>query len=136
MTGALLSSPAFVRNRDPILAVLRVHLGGGPVLEIASGSGEHVVYFAGAFPEVRFQPSDPAAGALASIDARVAVAGVANVLPAVALDARDADWPVRSVGAVVCINMLHIAPWEATVGLMRGAARVLVGGGVLYLYGP
>ena len=86
--------------------------------------------------DLRFQPSDPDAGARASVDAWVELSGVTNVLPAIALDAAAEAWPLQRADAVVCINMIHIAPWNAAIGLMRGAAEVLPVGGVLYLYGP
>lgn len=125
------------RNRDPILQVLRRHLGAqGLVLEVASGSGTHAVHFAAGLPDLTFQPTDGDPLSIPGIDARVADAGLANVRPARLLDATSADWPVSSAEAVLCINMIHIAPWEATIGLMRGAARVLGAGGILYLYGP
>jgi hypothetical protein len=144
---AKLYAPATERNRVPILYVLRRHLPKrGLVLEIASGSGEHVVHFAAALgPGLVFQPSDPDGPARASIDAWVASAGVGNVRPAIALDASREDWPIAEADAVLCINMIHISLWTATIGLMRGAARVLrasvrPGQGtadkVLYLYGP
>ncbi|HUZ65166.1 MAG TPA: DUF938 domain-containing protein [Acetobacteraceae bacterium] len=136
MTDPRLHSAATQRNRGPILAVLNQHLPqSGRVLEVASGSGEHIIHLAGAFPALSFQPSDPSAEARASIDARIADAGLANVRPAIALDAAGA-WPVLPMDAVLCINMVHISPWEATIGLMQGAARTLVPGGLLYLYGP
>jgi len=136
MTDPRLHSAATQRNRGPILAVLNQHLPqSGRVLEVASGSGEHVIHFAAAFPALSFQPSDPSTEARASIDARIADAGLANVRPAIALDAAGA-WPVLPMDAVLCINMVHISPWEATIGLMQGAARTLVPGGLLYLYGP
>jgi SAM-dependent methyltransferase len=134
---ARLQAPATARNRAPILEVLRRHLPQhGLVLEVASGSGEHAVHFAQAFPYLEFQPSDPDADARASIDAWVASLGLANVRPAIALDAATDMWPIATADAVLCINMIHIAPWQAAVGLMRGAAKVLADGGVLYLYGP
>jgi SAM-dependent methyltransferase len=134
-------SPSVERNRDPILAVLRGWLGAsGLVLEVASGTGEHVVHFARHLPDHVFQPSDPDPGARASIDAWVAEAAVPNVRPAIALDATAEHWPVDAThspaDAVLCINMTHISPWAATVGLVRGAARVLAPGGRLLLYGP
>lgn len=131
-------APAAARNRDPILAVLRPHLPErGVVLEIASGSGEHVVHFArGCGPGLIFQPTDLDSEARASIDAWVVSEGLANVRPALALDAAAEAWPVEHADAVVCINMIHISPWTSTLGLLRGAARVLRPGGVLYLYGP
>lgn len=125
------------RNREPILAVLREALPArGLVLEIASGSGEHVVHFARVWPELRFQPSDPDAAARRSIDAWTAHADLDNVLPALALDAAAPDWPIAQADALICINMVHISPWAATQGLMRGAGRLLAAGAPLYLYGP
>ncbi len=132
---ARLSAPAVARNRDPILAVLRRVLPGtGMVLEVASGSGEHCAHFAAALPLLDFQPTDPSAEGRASIDAWCA--GLPNVRPALALDAAAEAWPVARADAVLCINMAHIAPWSATLGLLRGAARVLPAGGALVLYGP
>jgi hypothetical protein len=129
------SSPSVARNRNPILAVLRRVLPArGTVLEIASGTGEHAVCFARALPDLVWQPSDPSETARASIDAWRAAAN-ASVLPPLALDARDDPWPITRADAVVCINMIHIAPWAACEGLMRGAARVLPAGGVLFTYG-
>jgi SAM-dependent methyltransferase len=103
---------------------------------VASGSGEHVVYFAQACPDLTFQPSDRDLKHRASTDAWTANLGLTNVRPAIALDAAAETWPVASADAVLCSNMIHIAPWAATVGLMRGAARILPPGGLLYLYGP
>jgi SAM-dependent methyltransferase len=134
---ARLYAPATARNRAPILDVLRRHLPPrGLILEVASGSGEHVAHFAHAFPDLLFQPSDPDPDARASIDAWRADLALANVRPAMALDAAAEVWPIDAADAVLCINMIHIAPWAAVEGLMRGAARVLPPGGVLYLYGP
>lgn len=130
-------APATQRNREPILAVLRDVLpASGLVLEVASGSGEHAVHFAAAFPDLVFQPSDPDPAALASIDAWVAKSGLPNLRPAIRLDATARDWPVARADAVLCINMVHISPWAATEGLVRQAARLLPAGGPLYLYGP
>lgn len=137
-TDARLRAPATARNKDHITKVLDQYLpSDGLVLEVASGTGEHVTHFARALnAALTFQPSDPDAGARASIDAWVEAAGVRNVLPALALDASAATWPIQRADAVICINMIHIAPWEAAIGLMRGAARLLPVGGLLYLYGP
>ena len=131
-------APAATRNRDPIRDVLRRWLPDrGLVLEIASGTGEHVVHFAQACaPDLVFQPSDPDPDARASIDTWSATLDLLNVRPAIALNAAAADWPVASADVIVCINMIHIAPWTATTGLWRGAARVVSPGGLLYLYGP
>jgi hypothetical protein len=128
-------APAAARNRDPILAALRPLLpASGLVLEVASGSGEHALHFAQALPGLVFQPSDPDADARASIDAWCA--GQPNIRPALALDAMGAAWPLAQADAVLCINMIHIAPWAATLGLMRGAAALLATGAPLVLYGP
>jgi hypothetical protein len=137
-SDARLIAPATARNREPITKVLRLHLPSrGLVLEVASGTGEHITHFAGVLSaDLRFQPSDPDAHARESIDAWVESTGVRNVLPAIALDASADPWPIQRADAVVCINMIHIAPWEAAVGLVNGAARVLPASGVLYLYGP
>ena len=127
-------APAAARNRDPILAVLRGVLPPqGVVLEVASGSGEHALHFAQAFPDLVFQPSDPDPGARASADAWAA--GQGNIRPALALDAA-VDWPAVRADAVLCFNMIHIAPPPATPGLMRGAAGCLGAGAPLVLYGP
>jgi SAM-dependent methyltransferase len=136
MTAAL-TSDAVARNREPILAVLRRVLPArGLVLEIASGSGEHAVHFAAALPHLQWQPTDRDASARASIAAHRETPGLSNLLPPLALDAAAPSWPVERADAVVAINMIHISPWQATQGLMAGAARVLAPGGVLYLYGP
>ena len=132
-----LTSPSFLRNRDPILAVLtRVLPEGGTALEIASGSGEHAVYFAAALPSPTWQPTDLDQVALRSIAAHRATARLPNVRPALQLDASATSWPVEHADTIVAINMLHIAPWRAAEGLMAGAGRVLRPGSVLYLYGP
>jgi len=136
--GAL-ASPAVARNTTAILAVLRAHLPAeGRVLEIASGSGEHAVAFARALPRTIWTPSDPSAEARASITAWAAEAALSNLNPPLALDAADPDgWPPVDVQVIVCINMIHISPWAATAGLLRGAGRVLPDpGGLLVLYGP
>jgi SAM-dependent methyltransferase len=132
-----LVAPAVARNRDPILAVLREVLPErGTVLEIASGSGEHAIYFAAALPRLTWQPSDVDRHALESIAAYRASARLGNVLAPLELDVQAPSWPISRADAVVCINMIHIAPWFAAEGLMAGAGRVLRPGGVLYLYGP
>lgn len=137
MTGRRLEYPATARNRDAILAVLRSILpASGLVLEIASGSGEHVVHFARAFPDLTFQPSDPEDAALESIAAWTEDSGLTNIRAPVMLDATSAQWPVNAADAILCINMIHIAPWRASEGLFQGAARLLRAGAPLYLYGP
>ena len=130
-----LYAPATARNRDPILDVLRRVLPrSGLVLEIASGTGEHAVHFAAAFPGLIYQPSDPDPDRRASIDAWSATANLPNIRRAIALDA-GTDWATPA-DAILCINMIHIAPWSATEGLLRGAAGVLGQGAPLVLYGP
>jgi SAM-dependent methyltransferase len=129
-------APATERNRDPIAAVLREVLPpSGLVLEVASGTGEHAAYFARLFPALDWQPSDPDPNALTSIESWAADAGAPNLLPPVELDAAG-TWPIERADAVVCINMVHISQWAATLGLMAGAARLLPPGGPLILYGP
>jgi hypothetical protein len=130
-------APATSRNRDVIVDLLAEALpSAGLVLEIASGSGEHVVHFARAFPALDWQPSDPDPDALASILAWSGQAALTNLRPPVMLDAGAPDWPVDHCEALLCINMIHISPWEAALGLLRGGARILPAGGLLYLYGP
>ncbi len=131
------SAPHVARNAEPIVDVLRDVLPErGLVLEIASGTGEHACHFARAFPGLLWQPSDPGPAALRSIEAWRAEAGLFNLLPATSLDARAAAWPVETADAILAINMIHISPWTATQGLMRGAGRLLTSGAPLYLYGP
>jgi len=130
-------APATERNREPLLAVLREVLPtSGTLLEIASGTGQHAAFFARAFPGLAWQPTDMGPTELESIEAWRAEAALPNLRPALRLDVRDERWPVEAADAVLCVNMIHIAPWEACQGLMRGAARVLSPGGCLVLYGP
>lgn len=129
-------APATLRNREAIATVLADWLpASGTVLEVASGSGEHVVDFAAIFPRLRWQPSDPDPAALTSIAAWSAEAGRANIAPPLALDAAAPGWPLTSAEAILCINMVHISPWAATLGLIAGAARILPPGAPLILYG-
>lgn len=129
-------APATDRNREPIREVLARELPQrGTVLEIASGSGEHAVAFARAFPAVTWQPSDPDERALASIAAWRAEAALPNLAAPVRLDVTSA-WPIAHADAIVCINMVHIAPWEAALALFAGAGRLLAAGALLFLYGP
>lgn len=134
---ARLFAPATLRNRDAILSLLRDILPAqGLVLEVASGSGEHIAHFASALPGLTFQPSDPSEEALASIAAWTQAQGLSNILPPLRIDAISDGWPLRNADAILCINMVHIAPWAATEGLFRASARILRGGAPLYLYGP
>jgi SAM-dependent methyltransferase len=136
MRRALLS-PSAERNKGPIAEVLRTVLPArGLVLEIASGTGQHIVHFARTFPELTWQPSEPDPDLRRSIELHCAGEGLANVLPPLDLDVHRTPWPVPRADAVLCINMIHIAPWSAAEALFAGAARCLPGGGVLYLYGP
>jgi len=128
-------APATERNRDPILAILRDILPtAGLILEVASGTGEHVRYFAEALPALDWQPSDPDPDALASIAAWTQ--GVMNVRRPVRLDAAAAEWPIDRADAILCINMVHISPWSATEGLLAHASSALAANAPLYLYGP
>jgi SAM-dependent methyltransferase len=138
--GGGLHAPATERNREPILEVLRRVLPpAGLVLEIASGTGQHVAHFARALPDLRWQPSDMAASQLESIRAWAASCRAANIAPPIALDVERRPWPIARADAVVSINMIHIAPWSAAEALIQGAAAVLGAAGaagVFFLYGP
>ena len=132
-----LTAPAAERNKGPILEVLKRFLPEtGLVLEIASGTGQHVVHFATALPALTWQPTDLDQDHLTSIAAWIRHGGLQNVRPPIELDVGADPWPVGHGDAVLCFNMIHIAPWAATKGLLKGAARVLAPGGVLFLYGP
>jgi hypothetical protein len=130
-------APATERNKVPILDVIRpLFPAGSLVLEIASGTGEHAVFFGASLPEVIWQPSDRDPENLASIEAHRAEAALPNVRAPLTLDATAEAWPIDRADSIVCVNMIHIAPWAACEGLVRGAARVIPAGGALYLYGP
>ena len=131
------SAPAAQRNREPIADVLADWLPKqGAVLEIASGTGEHAVYFAERFPALHWQPSDVDSGALRSIRAWRAHSKLANLAEPVVLDASASDWPIDRADAVLSINMVHISRWTSALGLLEGAARLLAAGSPLILYGP
>ena len=135
--GARRSAPAALRNRGPIAAVLGEWLPpAGRVLEIASGTGEHALYFAERFPQLEWQPSDLHPDALASIRAWRSEVPRPNVADPVALDAAAPDWPIAAADAILSINMVHISPWASALGLIAGASRILPAGGPLILYGP
>lgn len=130
-----LDYPATGRNREPILSVLREVLpASGTVLEIASGSGQHVAHFASALPNLQWQPSDRDPELFASIEAWTV--DLANVAKSLLLDVISSHWPIERCDALTCANMIHIAPWTACLGLLDGAARTLDGDGPLCLYGP
>ncbi len=134
---ARLDFPATGRNGEAILDVLsRVAPQRGLVLEIGSGSGQHVVRFADALCALRFQPTDPDPTHVASIDAWRAHRDLDNVLPALRLDATELPWPVDRAEAVYCANVIHISPWEVALSILEGASRVLPAEGVLFFYGP
>jgi len=132
-------APAADRNLDPIWQVLARWLPeSGTVLEVASGTGQHVVGFARRAPALTWQPTDPDPKMRASIDAHARVAGLTNVERARDLDvtAPVKHWPVTRCAAIVAVNLLHVAPWTVTRGLLAGAERVLAAGGPLIIYGP
>ena len=125
------------RNKDPILAVLaRVLPRRGVVLEIASGTGQHILHFANALPGLAWQPSDRDPELRESIALRVKEQQLANVNRPIDLDVTRLPWPLQTADAVVCINMIHVAPWSATLALLEGAKALLPTQHVLFLYGP
>ena len=131
------TAPSAERNKDPILGVLRGVLPPrGRVLEVGSGTGQHVALFAKQLPGLTFQPSEMDVAKHASIRAWVREAGLTNVEPPIAFDVSQLPWPVKQADAIVCINVIHISPWEATLGLMQESGRLLPRGGVLVTYGP
>ena len=131
------SAPAALRNREPIADVLAEWLPrSGLVLEIASGTGEHAVFFAERFPQLEWQPSDVHPDALSSIHAWQEEARLPNLRKPLILDAASADWPIGSASALLSINMVHISPWASALGLIDGASRLLTPGAPLILYGP
>lgn len=131
------SSPSVARNREPILAVLRRVLPQrGRLLEIAAGTGEHGVFFAPAFPDLEWQPTDLDPDTLPSIAAWQEAEPAPNLRAPAVLDTTARPWRYQKLDAVVCINMIHASPWEATVGLFEGAGEALVREGVLVTYGP
>lgn len=135
--GARRSAPAALRNREPIADVLADWLpASGLVLEIASGSGEHSIYFAERFPSLEWQPSDVHPDALASIAGWRDAADLPNLNAPITIDASSANWPIDRADAVLSINMVHISPWSSALGLLAGAERLLDPGAPLILYGP
>lgn len=131
------NSPAAERNREPIRQVLSERLGTtGHLLELASGLGQHAVYLAAALPGWSWQPSEPDAQARATLAARVAAAGVPGLCDPTELDVEQPDWGIAVPDALLCVNLLHIAPWSVTQALMAGAGRWLRSGGLLFVYGP
>ena len=134
--GVRRQAPAAARNVGPIGDVLADWVpASGLVLEIASGTGEHALAFARRFPNLEWQPSDPDPDALASIGAWHQE-GPPNLLPPMLIDTRSGEWPVERANAILCINMVHISPWESAIGLLESAQRILPPGAPLILYGP
>lgn len=130
-------SPSAERNKGPISEILmHVLPTQGNVLEVSSGTGQHVLHFAQAMPHIRWQPTERDADCLKSIASWLAQAASPNVNWPIHLDVHDEIWPVADVAAVVCINMIHIAAVSATEALLRGAGHVIAPGGILFLYGP
>ena len=130
-------SPAAERNAEPILGVLRGVLpASGIALEIASGTGQHVVRFAEAFPALAFQPTERDPEGVAVLRERLRPSELANVAEPLRLDVTERPWSIDRADAAVCINMIHISPWPATLALLDGAAAILPPGGPLFLYGP
>ncbi len=136
-------APATERNKKHILAVLKEHLPDfGTILEIASGTGQHATYFIENLPNHYWQPSDPDGQNRDSISAWWWEVQLNNILPPLNIDTQEEVWPVENIdlplpiSAMVCINMLHISPWNSTIGLMKGAGRLLPTDGIFYLYGP
>jgi hypothetical protein len=131
------SSPATLRNREPIRIALATRLPPrGLVLEIASGSGEHAVHFAAAFPDLAWQPTDVEETSLDSICSWRAEVALPNLRAPLFLDVEQRPWPVAAAAAIFCANMIHIAPWSAAEALFSGAAQVLSSGSTLVTYGP
>jgi SAM-dependent methyltransferase len=131
------STPTAERNKGPILDILaRVLPRQGVVLEVASGTGQHVLHFAKALPALAWQPSDPDPELRESIALRVKEQQLANVNRPIDLDVTSLPWPLQTADAVVCINMIHVAPWAATLALLEGAKALLPTQHVLFLYGP
>ena len=130
-------APAAERNRQPILDVLRRVLpAAGLVLEVASGTGQHLDFFSEQLPSLRWQPSDASKKALERIASRVDEAARENLLFPLQLDVRTARWPITQADALLCINMIHISPWEASEALFQGASRLLATAAPLITYGP
>ena len=133
-------SPTAARNSAPILAALkRVLPSHGLVLEIGCGTGEHAVHFAEAMPSLTWLPSDPDSDSRASTASWIQFTELSNVLPPLDIDVCAKSWGVEQTApfdAIVSLNMVHIAPWAASLGLFAGAGRLLRVGGLLFLYGP
>lgn len=133
----MLQSPSAERNKEPILAVLkRVLPESGLVLEIASGTGQHAMHFARGLARLEWQPSEPDPEMRRSIADWIGAEPLANIRAPLDLDVMSQEWPIERADAVLCLNMIHIAPWDAALHLIAGTARILPDGGTLFLYGP
>lgn len=136
-TDNRLVSPSAERNKWPIADLLkRILPDQGTVIEISSGTGQHVVHFAREIPGLIWQPSERDASSIQSIERWIAAESLPNILAPLRIDVTERPWPARNAAAIVCLNMIHIAPWSATEGLIQGAESLLGQGGVLFLYGP
>ncbi len=136
LTDGRLVSPSAGRNKGPIAEIMcRMLHESGCVLEVSSGTGQHVVHFARVMPHLAWQPTERDAECLQSIAAWLAAEAPPNVNAPLYLDVHDEVWPVSRVAAIVCVNMIHIAPPSATDALFRGAAQIMEPGGTLFLYG-
>ncbi len=130
-------SPSAERNKGPIAEILmRTLPAQGEVLEVSSGTGQHVLHFAEVMPHIRWQPTERDPDSLKSIASWLGQTPPPNVNAPLRLDVYDASWPAHDVAAVVCINMIHIAPRSAAEALLRGAGNVIAPGGIMFLYGP
>jgi SAM-dependent methyltransferase len=136
-TDDRLVSPSAERNKGPIADLLkRVLPDHGTVLEISSGTGQHAVHFAREMPDLVWQPSERDEPSLQSIERWMAAENLPNILAPLRIDVTELPWPVGDAAAIVCLNMIHIAPWSAAEGLIQGAESILAQGGILFLYGP
>ena len=137
MEDGRLLSPSAERNKAPIADALdRLLPAAGDVLEISSGTGQHVVHFARRMPRLIWQPTEQDEECLQSINAWREAEALSNVRAPLLLDVLDQAWPTARADAIICLNMIHIAPWSATQALLRGASRTLPRGGLIVLYGP
>jgi hypothetical protein len=136
-TDNCLVSPSAERNKALIADILKHVLPDhGTVLEISSGTGQHVVHFAREMPDLIWQPSERDEPSLRSIERWMAAESLPNILAPLRIDVTELSWPAGNAAAIVCLNMIHIAPWSAAEGLIQGAGSVLGQGGILFLYGP
>jgi cyclopropane fatty-acyl-phospholipid synthase-like methyltransferase len=130
-------APAADRNKEPLVAVLSTLLPQrGAVLEIASGTGQHVVHFARSFPSLSWQPSEADEGLISSIRGHAQCSGCSNIEDVIQVNVHAPVWSVDIYDAIIAINMIHIAPWSATHDLFRGGTEHLKYGGTLIMYGP